>query len=125
MAYIPRPIGVTLVGVLVVVSGILLVLAGIMSLFNSELRAGFGIISLSLTIIIGLIYLAVAKGLFSGNSFSRFIVGIITVISLLIGLFHLIFASGLRLNGLIQMIFALIILALLFSRKASEFFAAT
>lgn len=125
MPYIARPGGVTLVGVIIVIVGILAVIAGILGLFNADTRAGFGFLSLVLTLIIGIIYLAVAKGIFSGNSFSRFLVAIVTVVNLLVGIFHLIFVSGMRLDGLGQIIFSLIILALLYSRRASEFFAAT
>jgi hypothetical protein len=128
---IPRPVGVTIVGVLIVISGIFAILGGILAFFNrtslSEEAEALGLamspFSLILTIIVGIIYLLVAKGLFNGNNFSRLVVGIITGISLLVGLFHLLFVSGLRWAGLIQMIFALVILGLLYSRRASEFFA--
>lgn len=129
---IPRPAGVTIVGVLIVISGIFAIMAGIFGFLNrtalTEEAEALGLavspLSLALTILIGIIYLLVAKGIFNGNGFSRLIVGIITAISLLVGLFHLIFVSGLRWEGLIQMIFALVILGLLYSRRASEFFAA-
>jgi hypothetical protein len=128
---IPRPVGVTIVGVLIVISGIFAILGGILAFFNrtslSEEAEAIGLavspFSLILMIIVGIIYLLVAKGLFNGNNFSRLVVGIITGISLLVGLFHLLFVSGLRWAGLIQMIFALVILGLLYSRRASEFFA--
>jgi hypothetical protein len=128
---IPRPVGVTIVGVLIVISGIFAILGGILAFLNrtslSEEAEALGLamspFSLILTIIVGIIYLLVAKGLFNGNNFSRLVVGIITGISLLVGLFHLLFVSGLRWAGLIQMIFALVILGLLYSRRASEFFA--
>lgn len=120
----PRPVGVTLVGILIVISGIFIVLGGIAGLFNSEARLGVGLVTLSLMIVIGLIYLAVAKGIFSGNNFSRLLVGLLSVISLVIGVIHLIFVSGLRWSGLVQTIFALIILGLLFSRKSTAYFTA-
>jgi hypothetical protein len=118
-----RPAGVTFVGILIIIVGIFGLIGGVLGLFDAETRVGFGIISLILTIIISVIYLAVAKGIFDGNSFSRFLVGLVSVINVIVGILHLIFASGMRVNGLIQAIFALIILALLYSAKARMFFA--
>ncbi len=120
----PRPFGVTLVGILVIIAGISYVLSGILAIFNADMRASVGLLSIIVVLVLGLIYLAVAKGLFDGNSFSRFLVGIVTVVALLFGIFQLIFVSGARLNGLFSAIFSLIILGLLFSRKATLFFTA-
>jgi hypothetical protein len=83
-----------------------------------------GLLSIIVVLVLGLIYLAVAKGLFDGNNFSRLLVGIVTVVGLLFAIFQLIFVSGARWNGLFSAIFSLIILALLFSRKATLFFTA-
>jgi hypothetical protein len=118
-----RPAGVTLVGILIVVFGVLYVGSAIFGLFNADMRVAFGIISLIGILIIGLIYLAVAKGIFNGNNFSRLIVAIVTIVGLLIGLFQLIFISGARWNGLLSMILSLVILGLLYSRRATLFFA--
>ena len=117
-----RPFGVTLVGILVVLSGLLYVVTGVIGLFSADMRAGFGLITLILILVIGLIYLAVANGLFAGNNFSRLLVGLFTVISLLIGIFELIFISGARWHGLWAAVFSLIILGFLFSRNATLFF---
>ena len=119
-----RPFGVTLVGILVIIAGISYVFTGIVSIFNADLRASIGLLSIIVVLVLGLIYLAVAKGLFDGNNFSRLLVGIVTVVGLLFGIFQLIFVSGARWNGLFSAIFSLIILGLLFSRKATLFFTA-
>ena len=118
-----RPAGVTFVGILIIIVGILGVIGGVLGLFDAETRKGLGIITLLLTLVISVIYLAVAKGIFDGNSFSRFLVGLVSVISIIVGIIHLLFASGMRLNGLFEAIFSLIILALLYSAKARTFFA--
>lgn len=123
MSLVPRPFGVTLVGILVLIMGVVSVGAAILGLFNADMRVGATLVSLILLLIIGLIYLAVAKGIFDGNPFSRLVVALISVIGLCVGLFHLIFVADLRISGLVQIVFDLIILGLLFSRKASVFFA--
>ena len=119
-----RPFGVTLVGILVILAGLSYVISAVVAIFNADLRASVGLLSIIAVLIFGLIYLAVAKGLFDGNNFSRLLVGIVTVVGLLFGIFQLIFVSGARVNGLIGVIFSLIILGLLFSRKATLFFTA-
>ena len=96
----------------------------LLAIFNADLRASVGLLSIIVVLVLGLIYLAVAKGLFDGNNFSRLLVGIVTVVGLLFAIFQLIFVSGARWNGLFSAIFSLIILALLFSRKATLFFTA-
>jgi hypothetical protein len=118
-----RPVGVTVVGVLIVVSGFFGIIGGLLGIFDPLAREGLGLFRLILVLVLGVIYLAVAKGIFNGNNFSRFVVGIVTVINLIAGLFALLFLSGSRVNGLIQLIFAIVILALLYNRRASAFFA--
>lgn len=116
----PRPFGVTLVGILIVLGGIGSILIGILGLFSGE-SLGWGILAMIVALIVGLIYLLVAKGIFNGNAGSRLIVGIVTVISMIGGLFTLLFSSVS--TGLGQIIWALIILVLLYSGKAKTFFA--
>ena len=121
----PRPFGVTLVGILVIIAGISYVISGIVGIFNADLRASVGLLSIIVVLVLGLIYLAVAKGIFDGNNFARLLVGVITVINLLVGLYHAIFVELLRWNGVVQAVIALIILGLLFSRRATEFFTSS
>lgn len=125
MSAVARPVGVTIVGILIVISGILIIVGAVMNLFNDEVRLSVSIVVLILMLVIGLIYLAVAKGIFDGNNFARLLVGVITVINLLVGLYHAIFVELLRWNGIVQAVIALIILGLLFSRRATEFFTSS
>ena len=125
MSAVARPVGVTIVGILIVISGILIIVGAVMNLFNDEVRLSVSIVVLILMLVIGLIYLAVAKGIFDGNNFARLLVGVITVINLLVGLYHAIFIELLRWNGIVQAVIALIILGLLFSRRATEFFTSS
>lgn len=115
----PRPFGVTLVGVLIVIGGIASILVGILGLFSGQ-SLGWGVLALIIAIIVGIIYLLVAKGIFNGNAGSRLIVAIVTVINIIGGFFNLF--SNLY-AGISTIIWALIILALLYSGKAKAFFA--
>lgn len=123
MSDIARPFGVTLIGILMVISALGALISSVIALFDPELRDGFGIISIVVMIVIALVYLLLAKGILNGNSFARFIVVIFTVLQLLNGIWRMIFEPGLRLAGIVQAVIALVILALLFSRKSAYFFS--
>lgn len=125
MSDITRPFGVTLIGILMVISALGALISSVIALFDSEARDGFGLISILLVIVVALVYLLLAKGILNGNSFARFIVVIFTVLQLLNGIWRMIFEPGLRLAGIVQAVIALVILALLFSRKAAYFFSRT
>lgn len=123
MSDITRPFGVTLIGILMVISALGALISSVIALFDPELRDGFGLISIVLMFVVALVYLLLAKGILNGNSFARFIVVIFTVLQLLNGIWRMIFEPGLRLAGIVQAVIALVILALLFSRKAAYFFS--
>lgn len=127
-----RPGLVTLLVVLVVISGILAVIGGVLLLIvgigtgvDVDGMTGGVVIALAiLTILIGVIYLAVAKGLSDGNPVSRTIVAIVTVINLVTNVYTA-FArtDNSRSSALGGIIVGLIVLAILYSPKANEFFA--
>ena len=123
MSAIARPGSVTLVGVFIVIVAIGSIIGAVSGLFDADMRTGATLITLILLLVLGLVYLALAKGIFDGNNFARLVIAFLSVIGLLTGLYHLIFVSDLRVFGLVQVIFELIILALLFNRRANAFFA--
>ena len=122
---VSRPAGVTLVGVIIVLSGLLGVLLGVLGLFNLNDEVGAGLWGVIVSLVIGVIYLLVAKGIFDGNRISRLIVAILTVINLLKGVSYLCAGREIIVNGLIDIIIALIILYLLFGGRARIFFASS
>ena len=132
-----RPGGVTLLVVLIVIHGVLAAVAGaLIIIFRSDqsfldqvqaqaagtasdelLWYGIG------TVVIGLIYLLVAQGLAHGNGFSRFLVALVSVIALVGGIYLAIrYAGTLRWQGIIEAALGLVVLLLLYSPRASEFF---
>ena len=112
-----RPFGVTLVGIILIIDGILALITAVLTLFGMGDK-GFtaAIFAALIGGLIGLIYLAVAKGIFDGNNGSRLIVAIVTVINIIVGVFHIM--SG----GIIQILVGIIVLVLLYSAKAKAFF---
>lgn len=117
---VPRPVGVTVVGILIVIAGILGLLFGILGFFSGD-TAGWGITVFIISILIGIVYLLVAKGIFNGNRGSRLIVGIFTAIGLVTGFFSLFSNFS---SGIVQVLWSIVILALLYTGRAKEFFEA-
>ena len=84
MSAVGRPFIVTLLGVIIIIFGILGIIAGLLGLFSSE-----WLIAL-ITIILGVIYVVVARGLFRGSGGARFIIAVVTVLHLLVGIWQMI-----------------------------------
>jgi hypothetical protein len=127
-----RPLGVTLIVVLTVVSGLLSLIGGllILALHNnadlirrsSESSRSLLVIGIS-SAVVGLIYLLVARGLARGNGFARFLVGFFSVLELIGGAYLAIDKrEEVRTHGLVSALLALLILLLLYSRRANAFF---
>jgi ABC-type polysaccharide/polyol phosphate export permease len=125
MSDVARPMGVTIIGAFMVLSGIAAVIYAVIWFVRPDVTDGFGYVSNSLMLLTAVIYLVLAKGIFSGSSLARLVVVIFTVLELLDGVRHLIFVPGLRLIGVVQILVALVILGLLLSRKSAAFFART
>jgi hypothetical protein len=117
-----RPFGVTLVFILILVVGVLGLIAGVLVLFNRGGNEAVGMTYGIVTIAISVIYLLVAKGIANGSRVSRLIVGLLTLISLVGGIWVALVASGQRMTGVVQAGLALLILFMLYNARASRFF---
>jgi hypothetical protein len=117
-----RPFGVTLVFLLILIVGVLGLIAGVLVLFNRGGNEAVGMTYGIVTIVISVVYLLVAKGIANGSRFSRLIVGLLTLISLVGGIWVAIVASGQRMTGVIQAALALLILFMLYNARASRYF---
>lgn len=124
-----RPGSVTFVAVLTYINGILNIIGGVIILFTrdsmvsaSDEAAVAGITtSAILSIVLGIVILVVARGLFNGSRVSRALVTIVMIIGIVNGvlqLFTLQFFSG-----IIEILWAILILGLLFTGRANAFFA--
>lgn len=120
MSDVRRPIGVTLIGVVIILNGLLGLIAGILGLFNRDETIPIWVPIV--LIAISIIYIVIARGLFSGSNGARMVVGLLSLLSLIMGVWSLLFMSGLRIQGLIQALIAIIILMVLFGPRAKAFF---
>ena len=132
-APVRRPVLVTVLLVLVVISGVLSILGGIVIVLarnNAEVVAatdGSSTVGLwlgILAIVVGLLYLAVAKGLASGNNGSRVVVAVVSVINIAAGLYVALTQHGNAVySGWSSVFWGVVILAILYSPSANAFFA--
>ena len=129
-----RPGGVTLLAVLIVISGLLGLIGSIAVIIgrsnddvlrNTSVSSGtllwVGIVG----VIIALVYLAVARGLTRGSGLARGLATLVAVLSLASAVYQALIQSGnLRYGAIFSGVLALIVLLLLYSPKANAFFAA-
>lgn len=117
-----RPGLVTLVVVLTVIGGLAAIAVGIIAVVAFGNFFNHGLIP----IVLGLIYLAVAKGLANGNPLSRTLVAIVSVLQIVYAVFAL-FSANDNSPGNSPIgsgVVGLIILLILYSPKANAFFGA-
>ncbi len=129
----PRPGGVTLLAVLIVISGLLGLfgaIAVIIGRSNDEFVQSTSVTAGTLLwvgivgVIIALVYLAVARGLTRGSGLARGLCTLVAILSLASGIYGVIIHSGnLRWSSLSSALLAVIVLILLYSPKANAFFA--
>lgn len=113
-----RPVLVTVLVVLVVLSGIGDIIAGIIAISASG--TGSGVVA----IVIGLVYLAVAKGLLDGRNWARMVAAVVAAVNLLFAILAMVNGGGSASQGpsIGSGVLGLIILVILFTPKANEFF---
>jgi hypothetical protein len=127
-----RPAGVTLLAVLIVISGLLGLFGSIALIVgrgSDEFVRSSGVQSGTLLwvgvvgVIIALVYLAVARGLTRGSGLARGLAALVAVLSLASGCYQAIIHPGsLRYTAIVSAVLAVIVLILLFSPRANAFF---
>ncbi len=120
----PRPFGVTIVFLVIILTGLYSIVLGVLRLFDRD-ETGLSVGAAIGMIVIGVIYVLVARGIARGGRGSRFIVSIVAVLSILSALWVWISSAGhgLWLTAIIQILLALIVLALLYTQRARLYFA--
>lgn len=120
-----RPGSVTFVAVLTYLNGALDIIGGVILLIARDQVAGGGnsaaiTTSAIVSILLGVVTVVVARGLLRGSSVSRALVAVVMVIDILNGVL-LLFTSQV-VTGVIQILWSILIVALLFTRRANAFF---
>ena len=123
-----RPGLITFIGVIVYLNAFLTIIGGVVLLAASnspEVDAELGGARLAVAsgvtaLVLGLITLFVARGLFTGSNLSRGIVAGIQLLGALNGMVSI--GHGQLLVGLVNIGFALVVIAILYSGRANAFF---
>jgi hypothetical protein len=127
---IDRPGGVTLVAVLTWISGLLDIIGGSLLLFQTSVDATverFGgssqlIASALFTILVGVVVIVVAVGLLRGNNASRIVITVFQMVSIVGSVFLAIAYPAGAIAEYFSIAVAVIVLLLLWTRRASAFF---
>jgi hypothetical protein len=128
-----RPGSVTLVVVLTIISGILTLLGGLFLLLlggaaslASNVSGVAGVVIGILFLLLGIVTIAVGVGLRNGSRLARMLVTILMVLDIIGGIVTLLWFQTAQTvtSSIITIIVSVIVLALLWNRRASEFFAA-
>lgn len=123
-----RPGSVTFVAVLTYLNGILNVIGGVILLITRDSMAqsgaagGVGGITTAaiISILLGIVVIVVARGLLRGSPGARAVVTVVMIIDILNGIF-LIFTGQVG-GGIVQILWSLLIIVLLYTRRANAFF---
>ncbi|WP_448811112.1 DUF7144 family membrane protein [Agromyces bauzanensis] len=124
-----RPLGVTIVAVLAILSGVFDIIGGIVLLAQDNTTAaerfgGVGVLVAVavVSIVLGAIMLLIAYGLLRGNAISRIAATVVQVISFAGSIWSAIAAPATLATEIVSALIALAILMLLWSGEATRFF---
>lgn len=121
-----RPTGVTIVAILMVITGIILLSGGIFAVSSSAILSQYGgplvavVIGVGVfTIVLGVAHFVLAWGLFKGKGWAWIITVILAIISVILSIVSI--ASGGRTN-IISLIISAVILYYMFRTEVKSYF---
>lgn len=118
-----RPLGITILAVIYALKGLVFLAVAALGAVILGIVPGalmFGMAIGTLFGIFALIQLAIAGALFSGKSWARYLIVILSIISLIIGLASV--ATGLGATLVLGIIFDLIVIYYMFTRRVKVYF---
>ena len=120
-----RPAGVTLVAVIVWITGLLQILGAVFGFIGlgaiAEGTRGVAAASLVITLIIGVITIAAGVGLLRGSNVARVLVTIFLILTIASAIYTLVSGGAIALP-IVTAVLALLGIILLFTGRASAFF---
>lgn len=119
----PRPFGVSIVFLLMLLTGLYSVVVGVLRLIDRDGENSITVFAGLVTIAIGLIYVLIARGVARGSRGARFLTSVVVVVSIISAVWVLILSRGLWLTATVQILLGLVVLALLHTARARVYFA--
>jgi hypothetical protein len=111
-----RPGGVALVSVLAWISGVVSIIGGLIALFATFLLIGW------LTLILGVITVAVGAGLWRGSNLARVLATIVFIVDIANAIYTMAVQPTSYWSALVGGLLALVGLIFLYTRAANQFF---
>ncbi len=119
MAARTRPMGVTIVAIIVLVSGVIGTIGAVISIASGTIVAG------TISLILGILTLLVGAGLFARSQIARILTTIVLVLQLAYSIFTLGstgFATAAVVWPLLSGVLAIVGIVLLFTKQANAYF---
>ncbi|MCS5714617.1 hypothetical protein NVV95_08635 [Herbiconiux sp. CPCC 205716] len=123
-----RPGGVTLVAVIVWISGALQIIGGVIGLITAQTTAevtgsaGSVVTTSIIAIVLGVVTIVVGAALLRGSQLARVLTTIVLALNLIGGLYLVIGTPSNVLQGILNAVLALIGIVLLYTRSANAYF---
>lgn len=121
-----RPVGVTIVAILAWISGFFSILGGILMIVSGLEVASMSrdalIVASVISIVIGIVVIIVAFGLFRGNNVARIITTIVFALNILNAIIQLFSRTQSLWTALLSALPSIIGVILLWTRSANEYF---
>lgn len=117
----PRPRGVTIVVVLLLLTAVFDIIAGIRQVLSADgdgVALAAGIIALGVAVV----YLLLAKGIADGRPVARLIVAVVSTLAIVTSISGMFLQPQLWVGLIVQVLLELVVLALLYSERANAFF---
>ena len=115
-----RPLGVSIVAILILLTGIGLLIRGVVGLVQGG-EGSAGMVVAVVLLVVGIVYALVAKGIWDGSRVARLVVTVLSLIAI-IGSVLTIGESGEMAVSIVQIVIAAVILGLLYGRQSRQFF---
>ncbi|WP_173923424.1 hypothetical protein [Agromyces sp. Marseille-P2726] len=125
---VARPVGVSIVAVLALISGVVDIINGVLVLLGGEdaeagLGGSGGVLAHSIgSMVLGLVVVVLALGLWTGWGLARMIVTVLQALSLIHSLFLAVAYLGNPVGEWASVLLSAVVLILLWTRPASSYF---
>lgn len=117
----PRPKGVTAVVVLIIVTAVFEIVSAVLQILVRD-DTTIALWSGAITLVIAVVYLLLAKGIADGRNVARVIVAVASSLMVVAAVWIMFTQPHLWLSLIVQVILGMLVLGMLYTDRATEFF---